>query len=106
MLVKPKCESRSKDDYNPSFLVLRVPEEQMGPRMCYQASFQHYAGKCSTTIWGGVAPFAALANFHGVNTPNHDGFQATSLTPYVWSRETQRPTLSKAFTLHRESRDK
>ena len=45
MLVKPKCESCSKDDYNLSFLVLGVPEEQMGPHMCYQASFQHYAAK-------------------------------------------------------------
>ena len=106
MLVKPKCESCSKDEYDPSFLVLKAAEEQMGPRMCYQASFQHYAGKCSTTIWSGGGPFVALANFHGVNTPNHDGFQATSLTPFVWSRETQRHTLSKAFTLHGDNRDK
>ena len=83
----------------------RLLKSRWGPA-CYQASLQHYAGKCSTTIWSWGGPFAALANFHGVNTPNHDGFQATSLTPFVWSRETQRRTLSEAFALHGDNRDK
>ena len=80
--------------YNLSFLLLGVPEEQMGPCMHYQASFQHHARKCLTTVLGGGVIFAAFANFHGVNTPNHGGFQATSVTHSVWSGETHRHTLS------------